>query len=263
MSKTLRRTYAGPLEIDVCYPRVKAADAPRVRAAKKKATSEAMRRSNNIRRHTKLELQLAANFPTAGSALVCTLTYDDEHAPKARRPSQARRAVQADFRKFLDRMRRARKRMRLADVVAFWAIEVLTAANGRWHVHLVINNTGQDYDAIRKAWSFGREIEIEPLEISPEKDWAALASYLTKESREVQDAESRPGLNAWSHTRNIRQPETETVIVPDDYQIEVPDNATVLLDERRSTEYASFQVVKLRYDMPPARPAAKRKRRRR
>lgn len=248
MAKTLTIRTAGPLQLSCLSDRCKQSDTPIQRAAKRKASSEAQRRMNQIYSYQKLEMLLACNFPTAGSALVIGLTYDDRHLPKYGNPTKDRKKVQSDLRSFLKRVRKARAEAGLPDVVAFWCIEVLTSKEGRWHVHLVLNNTGSDYDKIRRAWIYGHDIDIKPLRTDSEKNWETLARYMSKEARECQDEESRAGLNAWSHTRNILKPEVETVIVPDDYEIQPPEGATVLLDEKRRTEFSSWHVIKVRYD---------------
>lgn len=254
MAKTLRSVWAGPIQVHSLSSRCRQGDAPAVRAAKHRASSDAQRRMNHIYAYQRLELLLAANFPYAGSGLVVTLTYDDAHLP------QDRKTVTRNLSAFRKRLNALRKAAGLPPVVMFWSIEVLTS--GRWHVHIVINNTGRDYDMIRRAWIYGSEIELDPLRIDDEKNHETLARYMTKESREAQDYVSRPNTLSYSHTRNIVQPERETRVVPDDYAIEIPDDATVLASEYHATPAATWELVKLRTAVTAAAPRAKRKRRR-
>lgn len=258
MAKTLKRIYAGSIELASLSDRASSRDESRQRAAKKQASSDAQRRMNQIYSYQKFELMLAVNFPTAGSGLVITLTYDDEHLPKTRAEAQRR------FKYFLQKLRAARKTAGLPEPVVGSAPEALSSASGRWHHHIVLDNTGRDYDMVRSCWIYGSEIEIKPLRVDKKKNHETLAKYMTKEARECQDYESKPGTHNWSWTRNAKRPEVDTVTVPDDYQLEPPEGSTVLLDERRGTELAAWQVLKIRWDgMPPLRvPRPKRRRRR-
>lgn len=256
MAKTLKRIYAGSIMLASLSNRGSRTASPRQRAAKRKASSEAQRLMNQIHSYQKLELMLAVNFPTAGSGLVVVLTYDDGHLPKTRAEAQNR------YKYFLRKLRQARKAAGLPEPVVCSDPEILTSSTGRWHHHIVLDNTGQDYEMIRRCWIYGSNIEIEPLRVDAEKNHETLAKYMSKESRECQDAESRPGLHSWSWTRNAKRPETDTVVVPDDYDLVPPEGCTVLLDEGKQTEFASWRVLKIRYDgLQPAR-AAKPKRRR-
>lgn len=257
MAKTLRSVWAGPVQIHSLSSRGKRGDSPAQRAAKHKASSEAQRRMNHIYAYQRLELQLAANFPTAGSAHVVTLTYDDEHMP------HDRTGVNKNIAAFRRKLNALRRKADLPELIMFWGIEVLTSASGRWHVHAAINNTGKDYAMIREAWRWGCEIEIKPLRVDDEKNHETLARYMTKEAREAQDYISRPNTLSYSHTRNIVQPERETRVVADDYEIEVPEEAVVLLDECRSTVYAGYRVLKLRLPYAAKTPKARRRRRKR
>ena len=242
MAQTLKRIYAGGQQVDVLYSRGSRYDGPAQRAAKQKASSEAQRRINQIYSWQKLELMLSTNFPTAGSGLVVTLTCDDRHQPKNRK--QMARWL-SDWRR---RMNQEREAARLPELVAFWCIEVLTSDSGHWHAHLVINSTGTDAEMIRRSWPQGSVIQMDKLRVDQEKNWETLARYMTKEARECQDDCSRVGLRGWSYTRNAKKPETETLTVGDDYQLTAPEGCTVLVDEKKRTEFASWQVLKYRFD---------------
>lgn len=277
MAKTLKIIDAGGLQVVALYSRRTGREAPKVRAAKQKASSEAQRRMNRIYSYQKLELMLAANFPTPGSALVCVLTFDDAHMPGSRREAQLR------FKNFLKKLRAARKAAGLPEPVVFWAPEILSAESGRWHFHVVMDNTGQDLELLRSCWIYGSEIECEKLrrpdhrhrpqwmtEVEtiagdePDNLYKALAIYMTKELRECQEYDSKPGLHGWSCTRNARKPETETLTVDDDYELAAPEGSEVLYDQRAATQYAGWHVIKYHYDgsRHPAPPRARRRRRR-
>jgi hypothetical protein len=238
---TLKRIDAGGLQVAALYSRRSRYDTPPQRAAKEKASSEAQRRMNQIYSWQKLELMLAKNFPTAGSGLVAVLTFDDEHKPGSRAEVQRR------FRYFLKKLREARAEAGLPQPVVFWAPEILTSGSGRWHLHLVMDSTGRDLELIRSCWIYGTDIQAERLRVDGEKNHESLAKYMTKELRECQEYEARPGLHGWSCTRNAKRPEIETLVVEDDYQLAAPEGSEVLLDEKKRTEFASFHILKYRF----------------
>lgn len=272
MAKTLKRIDAGGIQIAALYNRCTGRETPRERQAKHQASSEAQRRMNQIYSYQQLELRLAVNFPTPGSGLWVTLTFDDDHMPGSRKEAQQR------FKYFLKKLRQARRKAGLPDPVVFWALEVLTSTSGRWHVHLVMDNTGRDFDLIRSCWSYGSDIEICKLGVSepgrklpdwmdrdaeePGNYYRSVARYMTKELRECQEYDARPGLHGWSCTRNAKKPEMETFVVPDDYELQAPEGSTVMLDERKTTEWASYRVLKYRFGGSGFAPAPRAKRRR-
>ena len=259
MAKTLKHIDAGGIQVAALYDRCSPRDSAPQRAAKHQASSAAQRRMNQIYSYQQLELRLAANFPTPGSALVVVLTHDDAHMPKDRKEAQMH------FKYFLQKLRAARKAAGLPEPVVFWAPEILTSESGRWHQHIVLDNTGQDIDMIRRCWIYGSDVEVTKLRVDGERNHETLARYMTKELRECQEYEARPGLHGWSCTRNAKKPEVETVTVPDDYDLQPPDGCTVLMDERKQTEWASYHVLKFRFSgggFDPA-PHAKRRRTRR
>lgn len=242
MAKTLKLIDAGALQVAALYKRRTGRESPKARAAKQKASCDAQRRMNQIYSYQKLELMLAANYPRAGSALVCCTTFDDAHMPKSRGEAQLR------FKYFLKLLRKERAAEGLTEPVVFWAPEILTSESGRWHFHFVIDATGRDLDMLRRCWIYGSDIDAEKLRVDAEKDHESLARYMTKELRECQEYEARPGLHGWSCTRNAKRPEIETLVVEDDYRLEAPEGSEVLLDERKRTEYASFHILKYRFN---------------
>lgn len=275
MAKTLKRIYAGAIQWDVLCDRPTGRENPIQRQAKRQASSEAQRVLNQKNSWQKLEQLLSTNFPTPGSALWACLPFDDAHMPKNRKEAQRR------IKYFLKMLRDARKAFGLTDPVVFWSIEVLTSASGRWHVHVVIDNTGSDYDMIRDCWIYGRDVEIrkagipgkgdepsawyDPNADEPGNFWKAIAKYMTKEPRECQEYDAKPGLHGWSCTRNVKRPEVETFIVPDDFKLEAPEGSIVMLDVRKKTEWASYHVIKYRFSGAgyAAAPRAKRRKKRR
>jgi len=258
VAKTLKLIDAGPLQLASLYDRVKPSDAPAQRRAKHKASTEAQRRQNLKNTATYLELCLAVNFRTPGSARVATLTFDEKHRPKDR--SEVTQRLNYFRRKY----GAACAAEGLPEPVMFWCIEVLSAESGRWHVHIVISAFGDDDARIRRCWPYGSDVEIEKLRVDKQKNYTTLARYMTKEAREVQDYNAKPGARSWSHTQNARKPAVETMTVPDDYKLEPPEGCTVLTDERQTNEWTSWHAVK--WLVPscafPRPPRAKRRRNR-
>lgn len=230
MAKTKKIISAGPLVVEALYSRCSRHDSPTVRAAKRKASSEAQQWMNRIYSYQKLELMLAANFPTPGSALVLTMGYDDAHLPPDRKTAAARLKR---FRTQLAAERKARGQR----LVMFWNIEN-KHGEGRYHHHVVINATGDDLELVRRLWDQGDNIEARPLRVDKEKNYETLARYLAKEGPE------KLGCRSWSCTRNAKRPEVETFTVPDDTQIQPPSGSTILKDAYERTDWAAFRVVK-------------------
>lgn len=243
--KTRKIITAGPLVVEAIYPRGSAQDAPRIRAGKKKLSSEAQRRLNAKHSFQKLELLLASNFIPGD--LILTLTYDDAHLPETRAQAVARLK---EFRRRLA----ARRRSRGQELRMVWNTENVFD-EGRWHHHVVLNNAGEDFAVLRELWSWGCDVEIQTLRIDRDHSFEAVARYLCKEARE------RPGLRSWSYTRSCRQPEVETFPVPDDTPLQPPKGATVYEDARHANEFGSWRVVK--YLLPDWRRTVRRPKRKR
>lgn len=237
MAKMKKIIVAGCLVVEAVYSRGSRHDPPKVRAAKRKASSEAQARMNRVYSYQKLELMLAANFPTRRSGLVVTLTFDDAHLPRSWKQAE-------DRLKYFRTLLSAERRKQGKELVMFWSPED-DYGQGRYHYHCVINATGHDYEAIRRLWIYGSAIEIDPLQPTQQSKresdshyYEALARYMTKEPPK------RLGARSWSYTRNAKKPEMETFTVPDDTPVQAPKGSTVLMDEAFRTDYASFHVIK-------------------
>lgn len=246
--KTKKIIVAGALVREIIYSRAAAREPAAVRQAKRKASTEAQQRLNARYSWEKLELMLAANF--APGDLVVTLTFDDGHLPSDRKTAAARLKR---FRADLGRTRQAKGQ----ELRMIWTLEN-KAGTGRWHVHLVVNSTGDDFADLLRCWPYGSDLRIEKLEISKTRNYETLARYMCKEARE------RPGLRCWSYTRSCRHPEIESFPVPDDTDVEIPEGATVIQEETKRTEWADFHFVKYLAVAPVrlrrTRPKAKRRR---
>lgn len=239
--------HAGALVIEAVYPRMDRRDSERARAAKRKASTEAQKRMNQIYSWQKLELMLAANFRPGD--LVVTLTYDDAHLPESRKASELRL-------KYFRQQLAAHRLMTGQELVMIWNTEH-KHGDGRWHHHTVLNATGDDYDLIRRLWIYGSDIEIKPLRVDKEKNYETLARYMCKEEGE------RLGQRKWSYTRNARKPEVETFRVEEDTTVQVPKGATEISVFSDSNQYGSARVIKYLVPGWQKRPTVRAKRRRR
>ncbi len=228
-NKILRTREAGDLVEQVLYTRVQAADDERARGAKRKRTTEIMQKYNDKSSVKKLELWLAANFRKGD--LVGCLTYDDRHLPGGR--AEANRRVKYFRQKLAEHYRR-----RGVELIMFWNVEHVHG-EGRWHHHFVLPSTGfGDYEAIRAAWPYGSDIELDRLRVDREKNYATLAAYYAKEARE------KLGLRSWSHTRNAKAPVVEVERVESDYQLQAPRGVEVLERISIETAYGCYQYLK-------------------
>lgn len=238
---------AGPLVAQAIYPMATGSRGA-VRSGRKKLSSDAQRRMNLKYAWQKLELLIAANFKRGD--LWITLTYDDAHLPASRKEAAAR--VQA----FFDRLRKLRRR-KGQDLRYLYCTEH-KHGDGRWHHHVLLNATGDDYDLIRKLWGQGG-IEFIQIRIDRDKNFETLARYLCKEQRD------KVGQRLWSGSRNLRKPERECFRVPNDTPLTPPADAMVLTDTGDvCTAYGHFRYIKYLGAgwTSAAKPKAKRRRRR-
>lgn len=227
MAKWKKIVVAGPLIMEAVYPRVNSKDSPKVRAAKKKLSSEAQQKMNLKYSYQKLEFLLAANF--APGDLVCTLTYKDSKLPKTRKEAEAR------LKYFRSKLSSARKK-RGQDLRMAWNTEH-RHGEGRWHHHCVINSTGTDLAELQKLWPHGH-VELTPLKLDHDHSYEGLARYIAKEERD------KVGQRSWSYTRSCKQPEVEVFIVPDDTPLQPPKGSIIIEQANEATAYGSFKYVK-------------------
>lgn len=244
-NKTLRTREAGALVEQACYRRIQRTDDARVRSIKKKRTTEVMQKYNQKTSVRKFELMLAANFRPGD--VVGTVTYDDRHLPQDRKGAERR------FRYFRQKLERHYK-AKGVELVVFWSTEH-KHGDGRWHHHFILPSTGNDYNAIRAAWFYGGDIELKPLQVDSEKNYATLANYYAKEARD------KLGLRSWSYTRNARKPTEDVERVEDDFQLQAPKGVQVLERICIETPYGCFQYLKyLRPESFRQRTRARRRR---
>lgn len=228
MAKFKKIIVAGPLVIETVYPAPNPRDSMGVRQGKKALSSEAQQRMNLKYAYQKLELEIAANFGVRD--LYATFTYDDAHLPGSRKEANAR--MQA----FWKRLRAARKAK--GQELRYIYVTEHKHGDGRWHHHVLINATGDDYSLIRELWGQGG-IEFIQIQINRDKNFETLARYLCKEQRD------KVGQRLWSGSRNLRKPERECFRVPNDTPLTPPKDAMVLTDTGDvRTAYGHFRYIK-------------------
>lgn len=250
MAKFKKIIVAGPLVVECVYPAPNPRDSLGVRQGKKALSSEAQRRMNLKYSYQKLELEIAANFGTRD--IYATLTYNDAHLPRSR--EEALKIIQA----FVKRLRTARKE--IDQEVRYIYVTEHKHGDGRWHHHILINSTGNDYDLIRTLWGQGN-VEFKSLRVDREKNYETLARYFCKEQRD------KVGQRLWSGSRNLRKPEKECFRVSNDTPLSPPPNASIVFDDTGdvTTAYGHYRYIKYlaRGAETPAAPKARRRRKRR
>ncbi len=251
MAKFKKVIVAGPLVVEAVYPAPNPRDNVGVRQGKKALSSEAQRRMNLKYAWQKLELLIAANFGIKD--LWITFTYDDEHLPNSRKEANA------IMKAFLRKLRAARQGQGGLALQYIYVTEH-KHGDGRWHHHVLLNATGDDFDLIRKLWTQGG-IEIKPIRIDKDKNFETLARYMCKEQRD------KVGLRLWSSSRNLDRPKPECWRVDDDEPLAPPASSPLVLEDTGDvvTAYGHYRYVKYLAAgwQLTARPKAKRKRGRR
>lgn len=255
MSKFKRIIVAGPLIVEAVYPAPHPRDSRGVRQGKRALSSQAQQMMNLKYAYQKLELQIAANF--GAKDLYATFTYDDKHLPVDRQ--EAAKKMKA----FWKRLREARKargqELRYIYVTEHKHRHESASMDGRWHHHVLINATGEDYELIRKLWGQGN-IEFRSMRVDEEKHFETLARYFCKEQRD------KLGQRLWSGSLNLRKPERECFRVPDDTPLKMPPESRAIRladtgDVR--TAYGHYRYIKYiaRGGLTSFRPKARRRRR--
>lgn len=232
---------AGPLVREAIYPVAHAADSRTVRAGKKELSTSAQERMNLKYQWQKLEMLMAANFGIGD--LVLTLTFDDKHLP------DSRAGVRQRLKEFFKALRGIRHVLML-DVKYIYVIEhhhsrfdptfspVELAQQGRYHVHMLINSTGNDYEAIRQCWPFGL-FEVHRFELTRDRTYESLARYFCKEITD------KPGDRKYVPSKGLKKPEVDRVWVDSSDVLKPPEGAVVYEDSGVvQTIYGKRQFVK-------------------
>lgn len=228
MAKFKKIIVAGPLVVECVYPAPNPRDSLGVRQGKKALTSEAQRRMNLKYAYQKLELLIAANFGLRD--LYATFTYDDAHLPASRK------AAASKMQAFWKKLRKARQ-AKGQDLRYIYVTEH-RHGDGRWHHHVLINATGEDYSLIRQLWGQGG-VDFTPIRIDRDKNFETLARYLCKEQRD------KVGQRLWSGSRTLHKPERECFRVPNNTRLTIPKSAPITFENNsKDTIYGHYQFIK-------------------
>lgn len=242
MAKRKKTITAGNIVKTILYTAPEPRDSERARAEKSRMTTKAQQAMNDKTARGRLEMLLAANFGPRD--LFVTLTYRDEDLPGKRAD-----AVKL-LRKFIKDLRKARK-VRGKELRYVYTTEEKHGA-ARLHHHLIINAAGRDMEAVRSLWPYGDVIDMEYV---GERDYAALAMYMTKES-----VEGRPvGAQMWTGSRNLDKPKVEVCFVPDDTTLAAPAGCHIIEKEEKISEFGSYCYIKYRLPEKPKRKSARKK----
>lgn len=261
MGKLRKKTIiAGPLVAEAIYPLPNPRDPDAVRQGKKKLTSDAQKRLNLKLQRQTLEFTMAANFRVGD--LVVTLTFDDDHLPESRSETMTR------AKSFFKKLREKRKPFGLDTKYIYvvehnhsreepWMTPVELAQQGRYHIHMILNSTGNDYQDILDSWGCGL-IEMHPFELNRERTYESLARYMCKELPDYN------GARKFIPSRGLKRPEVDCQIVSSSTDLTPPKGATVYDNTGVvRTEYGKFQVVKYLWPKLIEKAPKPRKKRRR
>lgn len=206
------------------------------RRAAKCGISNRVREAINFRTSwQKLWLILACTFNPQRDLFV-SLTYRDDNLPKT--PEEANKRLKAWIREL-----RAHRRGRGQELVYVYSTEGLHSGM-RYHHHVLINGTGEDYEIMRQLWKKnGDQVEIHPYYKKTHREHA---KYLTKEPREK--GRRHVGDRSWKASRNVKRPVVTYDEAPVGSELIPPPGAFVAdRDEKRNT-FGRFQYLECRLD---------------
>lgn len=213
MAKARRKIIqAGRLWMAVQYTAIRGGNQSAKREAKAMISTPAREALNAKLSWQKLMLTLAANFTSKD--LVVTLTYRDADLP-ARREDADRHL--SNFIRAL----RAHRRETGKDLVYVRTTEGYHTG-GRFHHHLIINSSGNDYDIIRKLWRYGDNVDFEAFGGDGAERWA---KYLTKEPR-IQ-GRKYVGDRTWRTSVHMKKPSYSYCYVDVDDDLSPPAGAWI------------------------------------
>ena len=173
------------------------------RTKRKKATPEEMAKVNKRNKEKKCRQRMLTFF--SNGDLFATLTYKVEERP----PDMA--SAKKDFSKFIRKIRTEYKKR---DIELYWIRNIEMGTRGAWHIHLIINNTGDTASLIQKVWERGG-VYIESIKDSKsyDEDYTKLSNYMTKDEKSTETkkdgTESKPRVKEsnYSTSRNMPLPE--------------------------------------------------------
>ena len=206
------------------------------RRAARQFVSSLVRESINFRTSKeKLWLILVGTFDPEKDLYV-SLTYRDADRPKT--PELAAKR----FKSFLRQLREYRK-SKGQETIYVYANEGLHSG-GKYHHHLLINSTGDDYAIMRKLWEKnGTQVEILPYNCK--SHWSH-AEYLTKEPGA--NGRRHVGDRMWKASRNVKRPVITYEDVPADSELVPPPGAYVEHRASEQNSYGRFQYLECRLE---------------
>lgn len=224
--------HAGNLVYMIQYTSLQGGVSKEERCARQRI-STAVRESINFRTSKqKLHLILESTFNPERDLFI-TLTYSDEHLPKRKDEADKRLSY------FLRAVRE--HRARLGQETVYVRITEGQHGSKRFHHHLLINGTGDDFALFRQLWPWGQENEFLPYSVK--SHWGH-AEYLTKESKEP--GLRRVGERMWRCSRNVKRPIIIYDEAPAGSQLVVPPEYFVEDRDQKDNTYGRFQYVMAR-----------------
>lgn len=226
---------AGRVLYMVQYTSLRGGVAKQERQAKRNI-STAVREAMNFRTSVqKLWLILESTFDPSKDLFV-TLTYRDSDLPKRKEDADRKLSY------FLRDLRENRHFM-AEDTVYIRATEGWHSG-GRFHHHLLVNGTGDDYALIRRLWKWGDEVEILPYYCK--SHWGH-AEYFTKETKEK--GRRRVGERMWRASRNVKRPVTWYEEAPAGSILSPPADAYVEEKDTKDNSFGRYQYLRCRLSL--------------
>ena len=230
MAKERRKIIqAGQLWMAVQYTAIRSSDQSARREARAQISSPARESLNAKLSWQKLMLLLAANFTS--NDLVVGLSYRDADLPVRRE----------DADKKLSNFIRALRQRRAAQGKPLIYIRVTEGyhSGGRLHHHLIINETGDDYQLIRDLWKKnGDNVDFERFGPEGAERWG---KYLTKEPREK--GRRYVGDRTWRASIHLKKPIVASELVSQDEPLIPPAGSFVIDSTQCENCYGRFHHV--------------------
>lgn len=172
---------------------------------KKEVTPEQMKEANHRTKVKNCQRRLIQYFRPGDC--FATLTYAVHNRPKSMR--HAKRDFQKAWRK-------VRSEFCKREVELYWIRNLEKGTKGAWHIHVVINETGDVAAILQRAWDKGG-VYVETLKQNKLYDptFRLLAEYMCKDEntkeKKQDGTEAKPRVkeSSYSHSRNMPLPDPE------------------------------------------------------
>ena len=95
-------------------------------------------------------------------------------------------------------------------------------------------------ETLQALWGNGH-VDGHPIVLDADHTYGSLATYFLKEANEF------PGKRGWRSSKGLAKPEVDSMVVDDDYVIQPPDSAGVMVLDNpgpQITVYGRFQIIK-------------------